>query len=126
MDTSKMPLIRGDAKRQLEEYGEIVKYSNYSVVWYTGDFQATLCGPCAAAELAEYIKHHDDDEWVFCEGELPEHCDNIEEGSPVNCDECNREIFEGLEECEQCGSWESTPDLTYTEEEGLLCKKCVK
>jgi hypothetical protein len=113
MDVSKFPLLKGDARRQLEKWDRIVEFGNYALAWYTGDC-ATLCGPCAAEALAEYIKHHDDEE--FCgwyDGELPEDCGNVEEGPPVFCDECNRVIFEGYEECEKCGTWESTPDLTY-------------
>lgn len=124
MDVSKYPLLKGDARRQLEKYGRIVEFDNYPIVWYTGDgWGDTLCGPCAAEALAEHLAHHDDEDYIWCDGELPEYCDALHEGPAIFCDECNREIFEGLEECEKCGSWEATADLTFTPSEAL-CEKC--
>ena len=80
---------------------------------------------CAVAELEEYVKHHADEDYVWYEGELPESLDNLEEGPPVLCEECNKVVFEGYEECVSCGDWDDSPSMVWSDDKGgMLCKKC--
>lgn len=132
MSEKELPLLAGAArrdwfreryngKRELDWYGWP---GGYPLAWYTSD-GGTLCGKCANEAVQFYADHADEeDEYIFIESELPRDYSLLEEGPAVYCDECNKLIFEGLEECDGCGEWYATHELTFYHTGGGRCEKC--
>lgn len=120
-------LLRKDAKKHFEQNGELAYYGwpgGYALAWYTG-WNECLCPECANEKVKTYVEHADDEDWCFCEEELPQEYSLFQEGPPVLCDECNKTIYEGYEQCVVCEDWDDSPSMVWSEEKGgMLCKKC--